>query len=56
MRQPRSRGLPGAVALLDVQKLEKLGNEATYYLSDYQVVVWQPLWLANAFMPDNSDV
>ena len=34
-----------AVALLDASKMDKLGPDATYHLSDYQVIVWQAPWL-----------
>mmetsp|Transcript_19163 Transcript_19163/g.32667 ORF Transcript_19163/g.32667 Transcript_19163/m.32667 type:complete len:87 (-) Transcript_19163:137-397(-) len=33
------------IALIDMTKLDKLGANAVYNLSDYKALLWQPMWL-----------
>jgi folate-binding protein YgfZ len=33
------------VALIDINKLDKIGANAEYRLDEYRVLIWQPTWL-----------
>ena len=33
------------IAQVDITKIDKLGPDAEYFISDYRVMLWQPAWL-----------
>lgn len=33
------------IAMVDYQKMDEVGGNRVYWLDDYRVVLWQPLWL-----------
>ena len=34
------------IALIDIGKMDMIGTNAQYNLSDYRVIIWQPNWLS----------
>ena len=33
------------VALVDYKKMDEVGGNRVYWIDDYRVVLWQPMWL-----------
>ena len=33
------------IALVDYQKMDEIGGNRVYWIDDYRVVLWQPMWL-----------
>jgi len=43
------------IAQISIDKLDELGTNAIYNISDYRILIWQPEWLDMVRKQDHPD-